>query len=110
MTNPPDAQASEGDMDHGFGAVDALFVVAHEAAPSSHPTEGALDNPAARQHLEAWLSVAALDDLDDEVAQGGLVHQLGPIIGTIGEQVLEPGPALSHPVQDHLRARAVGDV
>src|ERR1700730_9334564 len=39
-----------------------------------------------------------------------LIHELGALVGAIGEQVLEPGPALAHAVEDHLRAGAVRDV
>ena len=46
----------------------------------------------------------------DEVEEGGLVHELGAVVGAIGEQVLEPGPALADGVEDHLGAGAVGDV
>jgi hypothetical protein len=45
-----------------------------------------------------------------EVEEGGLVHELGAVVGAIGEQVLEPGPALAHAVEDHLRAGVVRDV
>ena len=33
----PEQDASKSDVDHGSGTVDALFVVAHEAAPAGHP-------------------------------------------------------------------------
>lgn len=42
------------------------------------------------------------DDLDDEVEEGGLLHELGAIMGAIGEQVLDRGPALANRIEDHL--------
>jgi hypothetical protein len=85
--------------------VDTLLVVAHEPAPSGHPSEGALDDPAAWQDLEAVLAVGSADDLDDELEVGGLVHKFEPVVGAVGEQVLHPGPPLANVVQDRLGAR-----
>ena len=90
--------------------VDALLVVAHEASPSCHPAEGSIDDPAPGKNFEALLVVGSADDLDDEVEIGGLVHELQPIVGAIGEQMLHPGPALADAVENDLCAGAVGDV
>ena len=93
----PEQDASESDVDDGFGTVDALFVVAHEAAPAGHPGERALDDPSTRDDFEAHGGVGSLDDLDGEIPEGGFVHELGAIIGPIGEQMLQPRPALATP-------------
>jgi hypothetical protein len=68
-----------------LGDVGPLLIVAHVSSPSSHPAEGAFDDPSARQNLEAFLVVAAADDLDDKVEVSGLVHELEPVIGAVGE-------------------------
>ncbi len=81
-------------MDHGLGAVDALLVVPHEPAPPGHPCEGALDDPAAWKDFEALRGIGPFDDFDGEVEEGGLVHELGSVVGAIGELVLEPGQRL----------------
>src|SRR3954454_13340103 len=95
-----DEIAAHCDKDHGLRDVDALLVVAHEAAPSCHPAEGPLDDPAAGEDLEALLVVGSTDDLDHEVEIGGFVHELQPVIGAVSEQMLHPGPALADTIQD----------
>jgi len=90
-------------VDHGFGDVKPLFVVAHQAAPTDHPAKSALYHPAARDHGKAGLGVRTADDLDDKVEESYPVHQPGAIAGTIGKEVLRPGPTLADAVQDQLR-------
>jgi putative hemolysin len=47
--------------------------------------------------------------LGDEVEKGRLIHELGPVIGAVGEQVLEPGPPPADRIQDRLGTGAVRD-
>ena len=74
MRDAPKQKASQGDLDHCLGDVDAA------------------------------------DDLDDEVFELGLIHELGAVIGAVGKEMLDPGPALADCMQDELGAGTVSDV
>ena len=88
----------------------ALFIIANQPSPPAHATECPLDDPAARQNLEAVLVFAAAYDLDDEVEIAGFVHEPKPIIGTLGEQMPYPRPALADAIEDRLCTCAIRDV
>jgi hypothetical protein len=110
MSDTPYEKGSEGDMDHGVGYIDALLVVADEATPPCHPAEGSFDNPAPGENVEPFGSFDPAHDFDDELQEGGLVHQLCPIISAVGEEMFDPRPALADRIEDHLSAGAVGDI
>jgi hypothetical protein len=110
MGDPPQEQTAHGDVDHGFGYIEAGLVIAHEPAPACHPAESAFYDPAPRQHFEARVFVGSAYDLQHEVPKHSFVEQLGAVIGAIGKQMLEPRPALADSVEDGLRSGAVGDV
>ena len=89
--------SAHSDEDHGLRDIDALLVVAHEAAPPGHPSEGAFDDLSTWQHLEALLIIGSMNDLDNEVEVVGLAHEFEPVIGGIGEEVLHQGQRLRIP-------------
>lgn len=60
--------------------------------------------------LETLLLVDPPHDFDNQVEEGGLAHQLAAVVGTSGEQVLEPRPPLADRSQDRLGAGAVRGV
>ena len=60
-----------GDEDPGHGAGDGCLEILGEAAASAEPGEGALDDPAAGQHLETVGGIGSLDDFDRPPADFG---------------------------------------
>ena len=72
MSYSPEQEASESDVDHGFGTVDAFLVVTLETPPSRRPSERSLDDPSTRQDLETLGGVGSLDDLDGEIPEAAL--------------------------------------
>ncbi len=110
MGDTMEQKGVQDDADHGFGDVEALFVVMHQAAPAHHPSEDSLDDPASWQDHEAWLAVDPSDDFDDEVEEGALLHESSAVIGAVSEQVLQPRPAFADGAEDRLGSRGIGDV
>jgi hypothetical protein len=41
-------QGAKSDVDHGFGHIEAAFIVADQAPPANQPAKGAFYDPAAR--------------------------------------------------------------
>jgi len=49
-----------------------------------------------------WGTFDLADRLDDEVEEGGLVRQRSEIIGAVGNEMFDPGPALTNGVENRL--------
>ncbi len=93
------------------GAFDGPFEVLGETAVAVEPCEGALDHPAAGDSLEPLGTVGTLDDFYcplAHVAQGGA--EFGAGIPPIGEDMAQPGKAVSDRRQHIGRAIAILDV
>ena len=91
-------------MDHGLGDVDTLLVVAHEATLTRHPTNS-VDHPSARQQLKVRIAVDPADIFDYAVLECRLFHKIAPIIGAVGEEMLDPEPTFAIGAGDHLHGR-----
>ena len=63
----------------------------HEAAVSSEPREGPLDDPAPPDDFEAALLVRALDDLEIDPLRGQIGSELVSPIAAIGKHMLDEG-------------------
>src|SRR5580692_4298089 len=82
-----------------FGRGRALEVSGEASAPSK-PGEGAFDDPAPWQELEAFDAGRALDDLDGpRSAVGQCIDELPSAIDAVSEDMLQLGKAISHALQ-----------
>ena len=63
-----------------------------------------------RQNIEPRLAFDASDDFDDEIKIVALSMKLAPVVGAVGEQMLDPRPALTNGGKDHLSPGAVRDI
>src|SRR5690606_39630104 len=82
-----------GEIDEGFGVLNFHLVVADQATGLDEPAEGALNDPSFRQNLEALHVVAALDDLQVDLAMAFHPRHLAdefPGIAAIRPDLLEP--------------------
>src|SRR5665647_253234 len=90
------------DEDPSFGGGDgALEVLCQPSAPAE-PGECTVHHPPARQDLEAFGLVRALDDFQRELSD--LLQrapQLRSGIAAIGEDMMQPWPAFEDGLQDH---------
>ncbi len=82
-----------------------------KAPVPAEPCEGALDDPAAGQHLEAFGLVGALDDIERPRADlAERVPELVTGIAAVGEQVAQPWEAVDDPGQHQRRSIAILDI
>lgn len=85
-------EIDHGDVDHGLCGVKQVLVVLGQAPVFVKPCEGALDDPALADHLEAFGLVAAFDDVQQPVAEvGNLLHELSAV-AAVGVNAPEFGP------------------
>ena len=98
-------------MDVGDGEAGSVLVVLGEAAATTEPREGAFDDPALGQDLEADSLIGAFDDLDlprTEGLHGG--SRDGSLIAAIGEDALDERKHPTHRLKHEQPAVAILDV
>ena len=93
-----------------FGGSGALEVLGETAAPAE-PREGALDDPASGQELEAFDPGRSLDNLDCPFpAMGERIDELFAAINSVGKDMPKPGKAIAQVLQQRHRTMDVLNV
>ena len=74
-----------GDEEPGLGGGDGIRPILGQSAAASEPGEGAFDNPAARQDLEALGAIGTFDNLHRPIVDlfQGAMQFRPPIAGVI---------------------------
>jgi len=100
-----------GDVDPGLGGCGGFFPVLCQASASAEPGEGSLDDPAARDDLEALRRIGAFDDLERPGADAAeRAAQLRPGVSAIGEDVAQLRIGVSDRGEHGGRAIAILDI
>ena len=122
LCDAPDEELDGSDEQPCGCRGDGLLEVLGETAVPIEPCQGPLDDPTARQQLEAFSGIGSLDDLDAplaKAAQRSLELVPGPSAAlqalrincaAIGEQVSQPREAVDDLGEQQGRAIAVLDV
>ena len=102
----PDEELDASDVEPSLGTGDRSLEVFGQAAVAIEPSEGTFDHPATGKHDEA--GSVSFDDLDGPAAElGESFGQFVPGIGTISEEVAQPGEEIVNGLDNDRRAIAV---
>ncbi len=94
----------------GFGG-SRSFEVFGKAAASAKPGEGAFDDPAARQKLEAFDTLRSLNDLNrPRSAMGERGYELIAAVNSVGKDMAQLGEPASQPLQQRNSPMAILNV
>jgi hypothetical protein len=102
MGDSAEQEAAHGDMDHGLGDIEALLVVAHEPVPAPEPGEGSLDHQRRGRTWKLGSPSIRRTTSMTKPRKAALFHELGPAVGAVGEQMVDPWPALTDGIADDL--------
>lgn len=107
LYDAPEHVCGGGDEDEGFRDIGSLLEIADEASVLDQPGEGPLDDPAARQRLEARQGAWSLDDGQREI--GLLLCPIDEFSGVtaIGKYGLHEAPQGARGAQQRLGTVAV---
>ena len=96
-------EADDGELEEGERDSSSMLEVLGEAPAAAEPGEGALDDPALGQELEAVrIGTQRLHDLERPVGDGGkLFGHDWPAITAVGHDVVDAGPAVVNTLEQH---------
>ena len=104
---PAQHEADGSEDDEGDGAASEVLEILGEPPAAIEPGDGALDDPALRQQLEAC-TIAALDDLELPVRYGVEdLFELGALIGPVADDLLKKRKQSSHCLEQRWCAVAI---
>src|SRR6202011_1726290 len=106
MRQSPNEELDASQVEPSLGTGDRSLKVFGQAAVAIEPSERSFDHPAAGKHDEA--GSVSFDDLDRPAAElGESLRQFVAGIGTIGEEVAQPGEEIVNGFDDERGAIAV---
>ena len=95
---PEEHSLGHRQIDERLGVIDAHLVVADQTPGLDQPTESSFHDPALGQNLEAFRNVAALDDLQINLAVTGKIRDFSfqlSGIASVGPNPLQPAVAVA---------------
>lgn len=103
-------QRSQGQVNHVFRYVNALFIFAHQAPVTHQSCKRSLNHPAPWLNSETLLPLQTPHYFHRKVEKRGLVQQLSAVVCRIPKQMLYPMPEFDQTIKHHMGTSGVGDI